>query len=877
MPSIYAANKLEGPRKSTTGLNINPSKMIDTEAQASNRMHSKSIVLPAYVPLFYPSNKQLNDTSSVVSFTTAPYYQSEAATNYTKKASTESIYGNNAILTTKKYKLPKNTNSGLFVSERKKKHGRQVRSLRANTNDVAKWMKFDTATTSTRFGNTFGNCEEEKVFVSSRASLKNKVVAGEKNKNSPLRSKANDNCDRVSSHLKRELSTKWCNLVSKTSFSHIANNTHLQNKLEDQHENDLTKKWKCEIVQNTSFCPKEPAKIEDADKLELQLKKNLSIRNGKSVENFKPTTTHPKVKPNTTTAFDENLITESVSVSEKTCVEKQPAVLKRLEAGSNSSVVGAKPSEDVTRVIRFKGDTIKIPRVYKKQPAVLKRLEAGSNNYFVGAKPFEQATRVIRLKGDTIKIPRVYKKQPAVLTCLEAGSNSYFVGSKPFAVAQVASKVIRFKGDTIKIPRVYKKQPAMLTCLEAGTNSYVVGTKPLKQATKVIKFKGDTIKFPRVYKKQPAMLTCLEVGSNCSVISPDTSVIEEQVATPVIKVKGNRFAFSQARSSVESLLKGEVPTHSEYEFNVIDDALEMNSPKIAAEIETSESFSTDQSEEPALKLHNDAGTPEIPEINKVLLLLLDIEYKEFLLEHADILHCLAKLENGILEAAIAAEIYDDVAAKVTDGVAQLGLTSNENKSNDFDLMVKLSRDVAKMKEGSLSAYTEFMNQYHHMKITLINGDEVAEKEAARTEAGPIVAEAVPTNYNVEDLDEFDPSRLPSNEHKRTVDEDNSQPAANKQTAHDIELKSFLHELIELSVIYYDDLPECLKPLVDDTEEEEEAEVSSGDVESKSKNSVEFTPLRLPSNGHNRFVQGEVAQPSVVGPEGHHGDDLLQQV
>ncbi|KAG5418086.1 hypothetical protein I9W82_004415 [Candida metapsilosis] len=834
MPSTYATNKHKGSRKFTTGSNINPLKMVDNEAQASNnRMHLKSaIVLPAYITQFQPSNKQLNDTSSVVSFTTAPYYPSEAAINYTKKASTESIYGNNAILTTKKCKLPKNTNSGLFVSERKKKHGRQVRSLRPDTNDVAKWMKVDTTTKSTRFGNTFGNCEEEKVFVSTRDSLKNKVVAGEK-KNSPLRSKAIDNCDRVSSHLKRELSTKWCNLVSKTSFSHIANNTHLQNKLEDQHENDLTKKWKCEIVQNTSFCFKEPAENKDAEKLGLQLKTNLSIRNGKSVENFKPTTTHPKVKPNTIAAFDENLITENLSVSEKTCVEKQPAVLKRLEAGSNSNVVGA--------------------------------------------KPFEQATRVIRLKGDTTKFPRVYKKQPAVLTCLEAGSNSYFVGAKPFAVAQVASKVIRFKGDTVKIPRIYKIQPAVLTCSEAGSNCYIVGAKPCKKATKVIRFKGDTIKIPRAHKKQPAVLTYLEAGSNCSVVGPDPSVAEEQVATPVIKVKGNRIAFEQARSSVESLIKVEVPTHSEHELNVVGDALEINSSKIAAEIEASESLSTDASKQPTLKLHNDVGRAEILDKNKHLLLLLDIEREEFLLEHADILRCLAKLENGILEAAIAAEIHDDVVAKVTDGVAQLGLTSNENKSNDFDLMVKLSRDVAKMKEESLSAYTEFMNQYHHMKITLINGDEVAEKEAARTEAGPIVAEAVPTNYNVEDLDDFDPSRLPSNEHKRTVDEDNSQPAANKQTAHDIELKSFLHELIELSVIYYDDLPECLKPLVDDTEEEEEAEVSSGDVESKSKNSVEFTPLRLPSNGHNRFVQGEVAQPSVVGPEGHHGDDLLQQV
>ena len=88
----------------------------------------------------------------------------------------------------------------------------------------------------------------------------------------------------------------------------------MHNKLEDQHENDLTKKWKCVIVQNTSFCSKEPAKIEDADNVELQLKKNLSIRNGKSVENLKRNATHPEVKLNTTAAFDENLIIENLSV-----------------------------------------------------------------------------------------------------------------------------------------------------------------------------------------------------------------------------------------------------------------------------------------------------------------------------------------------------------------------------------------------------------------------------------------------------------------------------------------------------------------------------------------------------------------------------------
>ncbi|KAG5418049.1 hypothetical protein I9W82_004378 [Candida metapsilosis] len=787
MPSIYAANKLEGSRKSTTGLNINPSKMVDTEAKASNRMHSKSIVLPAYVPSFYPSNKQLNDTSSVVSFTTAPYYQSEAAI-HTNKASIEFIYGNNFDLTTKKNRQPKNTNSRLFVSESKKKHGRQVVSLRTNMNDVAKRMKVDTATTSTRFGNTFGYCEEEKVFVSSRDRLKNKVVAGEKNKNSPLRSKANDNCDRVSSQLKRELSTKWCNLVSKTSFSHIANNTRFQNKLEEQYQNELTKKWKCEIVQNTSFSSKKPAENKDAEKLGLQPKKDLSIRNGKSVENFKPTTTQPKVKPNTTAAFDENLITENLSVSKKTCVEKQPAVLKRLEAGSNSNVVGA--------------------------------------------KPFEQATRVIRLKGDTVKIPRVYKKQPAVLTCLEAGSNSYVVGAKPFV-----------------------------------------------KSTKVIRFKGDTIKIPRANKKQSAVLTYLEAGSNCSVIGPDASVIEEQVATPVIKVKGNKIAFAQARSSVESLLKGEVPTHSEYELNAIDDGLEINSPKIAEEIEASASLSTDQSEAHALELHNAVGTREIPEKKEHLLMLLDIEYKEFLLEHADILRCLAKLENDILEAAIAAGIYDDVATKVTDGAAQLDLTSNEKRSNDLNLMIELSHDVAKMKEELLSAHTEFMGEHYHRRVTLIYGDEATDEADTRIEAGPTAGEVVPNNDNMKDS--IDPSRLPSNEHKSAVDEEDSQPAVGKQTDYNIELKSILHELITLSVIYYDDLPECLKPLVDydteEEEEEEEEEVSNGDVESKSKDSVEFTPHRLPSNGHKVFVQGEVAQPFMVGPEGHHGDDLLQQV
>ncbi|KAG5419393.1 hypothetical protein I9W82_003160 [Candida metapsilosis] len=876
MPSTYAANKSKSSRRSNTGLKFNPSKMIDTEAQASNnRSHLKTpIVLPAYIPELHPSNKQLNDTSSVVSFTTAPYYQLETAIHDTKKASIEPTYGNNLDLATKNYKQQKNTKSRLFVSESKKKYESQVRSLRPDTDDVAKWMKVATTNTPTGFGNTFGNCEEEKVFVSSRASLKNKVVAGEKSKNSPLRSKANDNCDRVSKHLKRELSAKWCNLISKTSFRYIANNTSLHIKLEEEHGNDLTKKWNSEIVQNTSFCSKKPAGNNDAEKLGLQHRKDLSRRDGKSVDEFEKTTTHPLVTPTS----DEKLIAKNKSVRETPCAEKLPAVLKKLEAGSNNNVVGTKPFKQDTRVIRFKGDTIKFPRAYKKQPAVLKRLEAGSNSYFVGAKPFEQPTRVIRLKGDTTTFPRVYRKQPAVLTCLEAGSNSFFVGAKPFDVAQVASKVIRFKGDTIKIPSVYKNQPAVFTCLEAGSNSYFVGAKPLKQPTKVIRFKGDTIKIPRVYKKQSAVLTCLEAGFDCSVISPDTSVIEEQVATPVIKVKGNRIAFDRARSRVESLFKGKVPTHSEYELNVIDDVLEINSPKIAEKIEASASLSTDQSEEPALELHNDAGTPEIPEINKVFLLLLDIEYKEFLLEHADILQCLAKLENDILETAIAAGIYDDVATKVTNGAAQPELTSNEKRSNDLNLMIKLSHDVAKMKEELLSAHTEFMGEHYRRRVTLIYGDEVTDEADTRIEVGPTAGEVVPNNDNMKDS--IDPSRLPSNEYKSAVDEEDSQPAVGKQTEYNIELKSFLHELIELSVIYYDDLPESLKPLVDDTEEEEEEEeeeVSSGDVESKSKDSVEFTPLRLPSNGRKRFVQGEVAQPSVVGPEGHHGDDLLQQV
>ncbi|KAG5417728.1 hypothetical protein I9W82_005364 [Candida metapsilosis] len=869
MPSTYAANKSKSSRRFTTGLKVNPSKMIDNEAQASNnRMHLKSpIVLPAYIPQIQPSNKQLNDTSSVVSFTTAPYYPSETAINHTKKAAIESICGNNLDLATRKHKQ-KNTISRLFVSESKKKYERQVRSLRPDTDDFAKWMKVATTNTTTGFGNTFG--EEEKVFVSSRASLKNKIV-GEKSKNSPLRSNANDNCDRVSKQLKRELSAKWCNFISKTSFRYIANNTSLQNKLEEQYQNELTKKWNNEIVQNTAFCSKAPTENEDAEKVDLQPKKDVSRTNGTSV---KPTTNHT---PNrTTTSFDENLITETISVSEKTCYERKPAVLKKLEAGSNNNVVGAKPFKQVTRVIRFKGDTIKFPRAYRRQPAVSTCLEAGSNGYFLGAKPLKQPTKVIRLKGDTTKFPRVYRKQPAVLTCLEAGSNSFFVGAKAFDVAQVASKVIRFKGDTIKIPRAYRRQPAVFTCLEAGSNGYFVGAKPLKQPTKVIRFKGDTIKIPGVCKKQPAVLSFLEAGYNCSVISPDTSVIEEQVATPVIKVKGNRIAFERARSRVESLFKGEVPTHSEQELNVIDDVLEINSPKIAEKIEASASLSTDQSEEPALELHNDAGTPEIPEINKVLLLLLDIEYKEFLSEHADILHCLAKLENDILEAAIAAGICDDVATKVTNGAAQLELTSNEKRINDLNLMIKLSHDVAKMKEELLSAHTEFMSEHYHRRVTLIYGDEVTDEADTRIEVGPTAGEVVPNNDNMKDS--IDPSRLPSNEYKSAVDEEESQPAVGKQTEYNIELKSFLNELIELSVIYYDDLPESLKPLVDyDTEEEEEEEVSSGDVESKSKDSVEFSPLRLPSNGRKRFVQGEVAQPSVGGPEGHHGDDLLQQV
>ncbi|KAG5420333.1 hypothetical protein I9W82_002214 [Candida metapsilosis] len=783
MPSLYAANKSKGSRKFTVGSNLNPARMIDNEAQASNNrhQHSKSpIVLPAYIPEPHPSNKQLNDTSSIVTFTTAPYYHSENAIHHTKKAAIESICGNNSKLTTKKYKQQKNTNSRLFVSESKKKYERSVRSLRVDKIDAPELMKFDTAKTSTRFGNTFTNCEEEKEFVSSRANLKNKVI-GEKSKNSSLRSKANDNCDRVSSQLKRELSTKWCNLISETSFSYIANNTRLQNKLEEQYQNELTKKWNNEIVQNTSFCSKKPAGNNDAEKLGLQHRKDLSRRDGKSVDEFEKTTTHPLVTPTS----DEKLIAKNKSVRETPCAEKLPAVLKKLEAGSN--------------------------------------------NYVVGAKPLKQVTRVIRFKGDTIKFPRVYRKQPAVLTCLEAGSNSYFAGAKPFDVAQVASKVIRFKGDTIKIPGVCKKQPAVLSFLEAGYN--------------------------------------------CSVISPDTSVIEEQVATPVIKVKGNRIAFERARSRVESLFKGEVPTHSEHELNVIDDVLEINSPKIAEEIEASESFSTDQSEEPALKLHNDAGTPEIPEINKVLLLLLDIEYKEFLLEHADILQCLAKLENDILETAIAAGVYDDVATKVTNGAAQLELTSNEKRSNDLNLMIKLSHDVAKMKEELLSAHTEFMGEHYHRRVTLIYGDEVTDEADTRIEVGPTAGEVVPNNDNMKDS--IDPSRLPSNEYKSAVDEEDSQPVVGKQTEYNIELKSFLNELIELSVIYYDDLPESLKPLVENDTEEEE--VSSGDVESKSKDSVEFTPLRLPLNGRKRLVQGEVAQPSVGGPEGHHGDDLLQQV
>ena len=45
-----------------------------------------------------------------------------------------------------------------------------------------------------------------------------------------------------------------------------------------------------------------------------------------------------------------------------------------------------------------------------KKPALLTCLEAGSNCSFVGDKSFEQVTRVIKFKGDTI-IPRVCRKQ----------------------------------------------------------------------------------------------------------------------------------------------------------------------------------------------------------------------------------------------------------------------------------------------------------------------------------------------------------------------------------------------------------------------------------------------------------------------------------